>query len=63
MPNIKQEVANAASKINYRGFPLLDYRIQPKLTDEEGNPTVFEAKKALRHGIEKVLKIKACKRG
>jgi hypothetical protein len=44
MPVIKQEIHNATSKLSYRGFPLVDYKIQPKLTDEDGNPTVFDAK-------------------
>lgn len=42
---------------------MLDYRIQPKLVDEFGNPTVFNPRRSLVHAIEKVLKVKACKRG
>ena len=42
---------------------MLDYGIQPKLIDSEGNPTVFNARKVLIHGVEKVLSIKAMKRG
>lgn len=56
--DLDYEVSAVAKKIEYKGFPMLDYRIRPKVFDKNGLTITFDPKQTLINGISKVMKIK-----
>ena len=62
-PEVDLEYKLAAEKVEYRGFPLLDYRKCYKRYDEDYKPVKLDTRRILSNCFEKMCKVINYKRG